>query len=61
MRHIIKQLDVEIMDTKRRLAFWQEQFRLQAGTELAEYVRRIEQNYSKQLDDLEIARKQFDA
>ena len=58
--HLARQLDIEISDTVRRLAFWRQQLELQAGTELAHYVREIVDGYVTQLARLEEARASFD-
>ena len=60
MRDVIDQLDAELQDTRRRLAFWREQEKLQAGTELADYVRKIAAGYDVQLDQLRQTRRLFD-
>ena len=61
MRDVKDQLDAELRDTSRRLAFWREQEKLQAGTELVEHIRKIAAGYDVQLAQLRAARRLFDA
>ena len=60
MNELIVQIEGEIAEIERRLAFWQQQERLQTG-QLATKISLLIAGYSVQLDQLHAARNLLDA
>ena len=58
---LLDMIENEINETERRLMFWRQQERAQAGTQLGKHIPAIVDGYDRQLRHLEEARKLFNA
>ena len=54
---LLQHIEVEINDTERRVQFWRDQERLQAGSPLQTHIRELVDGYDRQLEHLEHARR----
>jgi hypothetical protein len=61
MQGLIGQIELDIVQTEKRLACWRQQLQAQGDTELGERVSRIIAGYEVQLDQLREALKLVDA